>query len=177
MGNRSRTAVLGLVAVAFAAGASANLVRGGSTGLRSAVATAAKRAPAAAPIRRIGTPGPLAHGANGQRGTSVTAANWAGYDATGGPFTSVTASWVQPAALATSPAGSDTAFWVGLDGDGSQTVEQIGTEAYVENGAVHYDAWYEMYPADSVAIGTMTVSPGDLITAAVTANGAGELHP
>ena len=135
--------------------------------------TATSHPGATAPIRRIGTPGPLARGPNGSLGTSVTAANWAGYDVTGGGFTAVTASWTQPAAASTSPAGSDTAFWVGLDGDGSQTVEQIGTEASVQDGRVSYDAWYEMYPADMHTISAVTVSPGDEITATMTANGAG----
>ena len=63
----------------------------------------------------------------------------------------------------TPPSGS------GLDGDGSDTVEQIGTEGYSE-GAVGYDAWYELYPAAPVTLG-MTIRPGDLLTATVTESG------
>jgi hypothetical protein len=167
-----RTAVFGLVCVAIVTTTLATLAQDAAArGL--AASHGARREPAVAPIRRIGSPGPLAHGPNRSFGTSVTAANWAGYDVTGGGFTRVAASWVQPAALASSPSGSDTAFWVGLDGDGSTTVEQIGTEAYMQDGAVHYDAWYEMYPADMHVIADVTVSPGDLFSAAVAANGAG----
>ena len=74
--------------------------------------------------------------------------NWAGVDAAGArsAFSSVTASWVEPA-IAPSTAETYAAFWVGLDGDGSSTVEQIGTLAYSVNGSVSYYAWYEMYPA------------------------------
>ncbi len=67
--------------------------------------------------------------------TPMTSANWSGYDATGGPFTSVTATWTQPRIRYAGVTSTDVAFWVGLDGDGSDTVEQIGTEGYSE-GAV-----------------------------------------
>ena len=48
----------------------------------------------------------------------------------------------------------------------SNTVEQIGTEGYSE-GAVGYDAWYEMYPDYPVTIG-MSIHPGDVLTGTVT---------
>ena len=77
--------------------------------------------------------------------SGATSLNWAGYSATGGSFTSVTATWTQPAVKART---TDTyaAFWVGLDGDGSDTVEQIGTMGYTVDGSAYYVAWYEMYP-------------------------------
>src|SRR5690348_4164532 len=43
-----------------------------------------------------------------------TSSNWSGYAATGAKFTSVTASWVQPAAKCTS-ATTYSSFWIGLD--------------------------------------------------------------
>ena len=70
---------------------------------------------------------------------------------------------------------SDAAFWVGLDGDNSDTVEQIGTEGYSE-GVAGYDAWYEMYPLYPVTI-DMAIHPGDVLTGTVTWSRAGELHP
>jgi len=104
-------------------------------------------------------------------GTTTTSLNWAGYDdSTDGPFTGVTATWVQPAIrFAGATAFTDAAFWVGLDGDNSDTVEQIGTEGYSE-GAVGYDAWYEMYPAAPVTIG-MSIHAGDVMTASVAESG------
>ena len=102
-----------------------------------------------------------------------TSTNWAGYDATGGGFTSVTASWVEPAVPASASGEPYAVFWVGLDGDGSSTVEQTGTAAYSEGGNVYYYAWYEMYPAASVLISGMTVSPGDEMTGTVTSTGSG----
>ncbi len=99
-------------------------------------------------------------------GTDTQSLNWSGYDVTGGPFTTVTATWTQPRVLSSGSAFSDSAFWVGLDGDGSSTVEQIGTEGYSE-GAIGYDAWYEMYPLAPITIG-MAIRPGDVLTGTVT---------
>ncbi|WP_035804412.1 G1 family glutamic endopeptidase [Kitasatospora mediocidica] len=100
-----------------------------------------------------------------------TSSNWAGYSATGSKFTSVTASWVQPAASCT---GSDTysSFWIGLDGDGSNSVEQTGSEVDCSGGSPQYYAWYEMYPAYPVNFSN-TVRPGDHFTSSVTTNGSG----
>ena len=100
-------------------------------------------------------------------GTTTTSSNWSGYDdSTDGPFTTVTATWTQPRVRSTGATFSDAAFWVGLDGDGSDTVEQIGTEGYSE-GVAGYDAWYEMYPAYPVTI-DMAIHAGDVLTGTVT---------
>jgi hypothetical protein len=104
-------------------------------------------------------------------GTTTTSSNWSGYDdSTDGPFTTVTATWVQPAVKNAGAVFTDTAFWVGIDGDNSDTVEQIGTEGYSQ-GIVGYDAWYEMYPAAPVPI-ELSIHPGDVITAGVSESGA-----
>ncbi|MFD5464209.1 G1 family glutamic endopeptidase [Kitasatospora sp. NPDC127059] len=100
-----------------------------------------------------------------------TSSNWSGYTATGGKFTAVSADWVQPAVSCTST-DAWSAFWVGLDGDGSKTVEQIGTEADCSSGAPVYSAWYEMYPAYPTDLKN-PVRPGDHFTASVTTNGSG----
>src|SRR5271157_4049630 len=58
------------------------------------------------------------------QGTTTTSSNWAGYDdSTEGPFTTVTATWTQPRVRTTGETFTDAAFWVGLDGDNSDTVE------------------------------------------------------
>ncbi|MFE9427316.1 G1 family glutamic endopeptidase [Kitasatospora sp. NPDC006697] len=100
-----------------------------------------------------------------------TSANWAGYSATGQRFTSVSASWTQPAATCTD---TDTwsSFWVGLDGDGSDSVEQTGTEADCSGGTPVYSSWYEMYPAYPVNYND-PVAAGDHFDAAVTTDGRG----
>ena len=138
--------------------------------------------PAAASIRH-GVPGPggptgivTPRASSGQPGgqDSSASSNWAGYAATGaaGSFTSVSASWTQP--TATCSTGSQyAAFWVGLDGYTSQTVEQIGTEADCSGPnppTPQYYAWYEVYPGAAVSFAN-PVSPGDEFTGTVTAQG------
>jgi len=105
---------------------------------------------------------------------TVSSQSWAGYDATGGGFTSVTGSWVEPSIQVSYSAETYAAFWVGLDGHGSSTVEQTGTVAYSESGSVSYYAWYEMYPDAAIPINGMTVSPGDEMTGTVTSDGMGD---
>jgi hypothetical protein len=105
-------------------------------------------------------------------GTSGSSQNWAGYDATGKGFSSVSASWTQPLVASSGATNSYAAFWVGLDGDGSNTVEQIGSEGYSVGGVVFYDAWFEMYPKFPVTV-PLTISPGDVLTGTVTSGTRG----
>jgi hypothetical protein len=101
-----------------------------------------------------------------------TSDNWAGYAATGGNYTSVSSNWVQPGVNC---GGEDTysSFWVGIDGDGTDSVEQTGTEADCSGGSPQYSAWYEMYPAYPVTYND-NVSPGDSMSASVTTDGQGD---
>lgn len=96
--------------------------------------------------------------------------NWGGYVATGS-FTSISGSWTEPRITCKS---TDDLFapWVGIDGYGSQTVEQTGVQADCSSGRPVLSAWYEMYPA-SPAYWSNPVSEGDSITASVVSNGGG----
>ena len=109
------------------------------------------------------------------RNTVTTAAseNWAGYAAAGaaGTFTRVSASWSEPA-VTCAAAQTFSSFWVGLDGDGTSTVEQTGTEADCADGAASYQGWFEMFPAAPVFY-SETVRPGDAMSASVVADGGG----
>jgi hypothetical protein len=99
---------------------------------------------------------------------------WAGAVATGGPFSSVSATWVLPAVVKPVKPGSENSFWVGLDGYGSESVEQLGTQVIVgSDGTARYSAWWEMYPKGTVDIPDFPVKPGDVITASVTSHGDG----
>jgi hypothetical protein len=104
---------------------------------------------------------------------ATTSQNWAGYASAGnaGTFTSVSASWSQPAVTCTA---TDTfsSFWVGLDGDGTNSVEQTGTEADCSGGNPIYQGWFEMFPAAPVFYNN-PVQPGDAMSASVVANGGG----
>jgi Peptidase A4 family len=106
------------------------------------------------------------------RGT-VYSLNWAGYAAfkSGLRFTDVKATWVQPTANCPTSKKTLAAFFVGIDGYNSNSVEQIGTDADCvgANQPSHY-AWYEMYPSPPVYLSKTTyrVSPGDTLTAEVS---------
>jgi hypothetical protein len=114
--------------------------------------------------------GSAANAANAAAGTSE---NWAGYASAGtaGQFTSVSASWTQPT-VTCAATNTFSSFWVGLDGDGTNSVEQTGTEADCDGGAATYQGWFEMFPNAPVFYNN-PVSPGDAMTASVVANGGG----
>ena len=108
------------------------------------------------------------------RHSTVTSVNWAGYAASGsaGSFSSVSASWTQPSVTCADGETSYSAFWVGLDGYMSSTVEQIGTSSDCQNGDPTYYAWYEAYPKPGRLCST-TIDAGDQVEASVVyASGA-----
>jgi hypothetical protein len=102
------------------------------------------------------------------RGLSFQAesTNWSGYAGTTGTYKSVSASWTQPAGTCKS-GDQYAAFWVGIDGYSSATVEQTGSEVDCVGRTAQYYAWYEMYPGPSENYSN-TVEPGDHFTATVT---------
>jgi peptidase A4-like protein len=113
--------------------------------------------------------------------TTAESTNWSGYAATGanGAFNSVSATWTEPTATCTSSGGgrhgrggsdSYAAFWVGLDGYNSDSVEQTGSDSDCDGTTPDYYGWYEMYPANPVYY-TNTVKPGDAMSASVTFSG------
>ena len=106
-----------------------------------------------------------------QRGLSNQAesTNWSGYAGTTGTYTSVSASWTQPTGKC-SRGDQYAAFWVGLDGYNSNSVEQTGSDVDCIGRTAHYYAWYEMYPNPSVTYSN-TVRAGDHFNASVTYEG------
>jgi hypothetical protein len=90
---------------------------------------------------------------------------WYGYVATGSTYTSVSASWTVPTVDCATSSG-DATIWVGLDGYGDATVEQIGTDVACSGGVAEYAAFFEMYPAYPVSFDNV-VAPGDVIDASV----------
>jgi hypothetical protein len=109
-----------------------------------------------------------------------TSTNWSGYAVIGStPFTDVKGSWVEPSVSCGTTGGprggrnkpgkvqsSYAAFWVGLDGYSSSTVEQTGTDSDCNGATPSYYAWYEFYPAYPVNFSN-PVQPNDTITAEV----------
>lgn len=97
---------------------------------------------------------------------------WGGYVAQGSGFTSISGSWVEPQ-VSCNTSNDVFAPWVGVDGYGSQTVEQTGVETNCANGSPEYKPWYEMYPAQPVYWND-PVGPGDRMTGSVVDNGGGD---
>ena len=106
-------------------------------------------------------------------GRHSTSTNWSGYATTGTTYNDVKGSWTQPTASCSSGQTAYSSFWVGIDGDTTNTVEQTGTDADCSSGTPTYYAWYEMYPKFPVNLSQSTypVHPGDSMTAEVSASG------
>lgn len=84
--------------------------------------------------------------------------------------------WVVPTVTPpTGVAGGASALWVGVGGScenssctqTDRTLIQLGTEQDASSSGVKYSAWYEMLPSASVTIPTLTVQPGDTISASL----------
>lgn len=103
---------------------------------------------------------------------TVESENWSGYAVTGSDFTNAKGSWTLATVNCSKTPNTYSAFWVGLDGYNSSTVEQTGTIAYCNGSRAEYYAWYEFYPAGSVEITSVPVSPGNHISAEVTYSGS-----
>lgn len=93
--------------------------------------------------------------------------NWSGYAITGGPYTSVTGSWTVSAVSATRGSSYSSA-WIGIDGFNNSNLIQTGIEADYYSGAAHYGAWWEILPAAETVIPSITVHPGDHMSASIT---------
>lgn len=109
---------------------------------------------------------------SGGKTANQTSTNWAGYAANGGTFTTVTSSWTEPDVSCNSD--GIVAFWIGLDGWGSDSVEQDGTGVDCSSGYPQQFAWWETYPANSIQEYGDPVSAGDSLTSTVTDVGGGQ---
>jgi hypothetical protein len=116
----------------------------------------------------------VGHGVKITSNTSYSS-NWSGYVATGEDYTYVLGYWTVPKAncssfnlFNSSTWFSSSSTWVGLDGWGDSTVEQLGTSTDCFGPVSSYNAWTEMYPATEAGV-PHSVSPGDSIGAYVDA--------
>ena len=103
--------------------------------------------------------------------SDVTSTNWSGYADTGSSFSDVSASWTEPGATCSSRTTSLAAFWVGIDGYSSNSVEQDGTMIECYNRTAYQFTWWEMYPTNDVQVVGETAAAGDAITASVVRSG------
>ncbi|WP_329568290.1 G1 family glutamic endopeptidase [Kitasatospora sp. NBC_01266] len=120
----------------------------------------------AAPAASAATPhffGPQQHSWGGHPFSGDS--NWGGYVAQGSGFKSISGSWTMPD-VQCNTSNDLFAPWIGIDGYGSQTVEQTGVQADCSSGSPVYSGWYEMYPAAPVYFNN-PVSAGDTFNASV----------
>jgi hypothetical protein len=103
--------------------------------------------------------------------TDVQSTNWSGYADTGSSFSKVAASWTEPSATCTSRTEQLAAFWVGIDGYSSSSVEQDGTLIECYRGKAYQYTWWEMYPTNDIQVVGQTLAAGDAITSTVTRSG------
>jgi len=103
----------------------------------------------------------------------VQSTNWSGYaddNSAGNTYSTVAGSWTEPS-VSCSRQASLAAFWAGIDGYSSGSVEQDGTLAECYLGHAYYFSWWEMYPTNAIQVVGESVSPGDSITASVVRSG------
>jgi len=103
--------------------------------------------------------------------TNVQSTNWSGYADTGSSFSKVSSSWSEPSATCSSRTEQLAAFWVGIDGYSSSSVEQDGTLIECYRGHAYQYTWWEMYPTNAIQVVGETAAAGDAITATVTRSG------
>jgi Peptidase A4 family len=103
--------------------------------------------------------------------TQVQSTNWSGYADTGSGFSKVTANWTEPTPTCSGRTTQLAAFWVGIDGYSSSSVEQDGTLIECYLGAAYQYTWWEMYPTNAIQVVGSTLGAGDNISASVVRSG------
>lgn len=106
--------------------------------------------------------------------TSDTTTNWAGYVSTGSTYTSVSGTWTIPDVTASDDSVAADATWIGIGGDSSNDLIQIGTQNMIENGQTTTGSFYEQLPDTSETIPGVSVNAGDTISASVKETTSGE---
>jgi peptidase A4-like protein len=103
--------------------------------------------------------------------TQVQSTNWSGYADTSSTFSTVNGNWTEPSVNCSGGRTTYAAFWVGIDGFTSGSVEQDGTLAECSGGSAFYFTWWEMYPTNAIQTVGSSVQPGDSISASVVRSG------
>ncbi|MGA3192116.1 MAG: G1 family glutamic endopeptidase [Candidatus Bathyarchaeia archaeon] len=108
------------------------------------------------------------------RNQHLTSSDWSGYTVASNlnhpqpKVTSVNGSWTVPT-VNVSLEDSFSAAWIGIGGQFDRTLIQVGTEHdSTRYGQGKYWAWYELISFSAVTIDSMTITPGDKITASIS---------
>lgn len=113
------------------------------------------------------------------RHSAARSTNWSGYAAVTDlekpkkkSVSKVAGEWKVPK-VRKSSGKTYSSIWIGIDGFGSSSVEQIGTEHDWVDGTQQDFAWFEMFPKGSYRITGFPVKAGDVIQAEVRYEGRG----
>jgi hypothetical protein len=100
-----------------------------------------------------------------------TSTNWSGYaTSVASPARSAAGQWKVPTVSRTR-GSSYSSSWVGIDGFTNSNLIQTGTEQDWVNGAPFYAAWWEILPAPETIIPSLTIHPGDAMSANISQRG------
>lgn len=103
----------------------------------------------------------------------MSSLNWSGFSVVSNlnnpqpRFTRVNASWTVPM-VEISIDNSFSAEWIGVGGQFDPALIQAGTRQDSIGGQATYRAWYELVPGDLVNVNSLSISPGDKITASIS---------
>jgi Peptidase A4 family len=114
--------------------------------------------------------GVAVHRASITGSTPTSSSNWSGYADVDETFSSVAGTWTEPSTTCTSTEAL-AAFWVGIDGYSSDSVEQDGTLVECYGSRAYQYSWWEMYPTNDIQVVGESVASGDHITGTVTRSG------
>lgn len=100
---------------------------------------------------------------------SYQSTNWAGYLATGAHYTAITGTWTTTRPSATSEkVESGDGAWIGIGGVSTADLIQIGTQNTISSsGIVTTTAFYELLPDGAQGTASLTITPGDTISASI----------
>jgi len=114
-----------------------------------------------------------------------TSSNWSGFELRGssGAYDLVMGEWYVPTVYYENSVHTYSAYWIGLDGDGTSDLWQAGTEQEVQDInilGIHFDfynyyAWTEFLPPQGTeqVLSNFTVTPGDLMFTEVWVGNSG----
>lgn len=107
---------------------------------------------------------------------SYASTNWSGYFRSGCTFTAVSGAWTVPAPTTTSTTVvTADAAWIGIGGVSTDDLIQVGTEETVDtDGTINAAVFYELLPDAPHYPVTITVTPGDHMSAALNETTAGQ---
>lgn len=108
--------------------------------------------------------------------TSYLSTNWSGYLAAAPQtdYTTVSGGWTVPTATSTLSRAAYDAAWIGIGGVVSNDLIQVGTMNTVSHGHETSSAFYELLPRSATTISSLTIAPGDSMSASIAQTASGQ---